>query len=426
MFATPKPNADVKIIDFGLSKKYCQDDEMMHDAVGTVYSMSPEVLTGDYTNKVDIWSVGVLAFMLLSSSMPFYGKCRKDVLRKVLKGKFTFKSRTWRYVSTNAKQFIVALLEVDPTVRPTAEQALHSPWLDTLVRRRSLSMDHSKQRDQVQASLENFAGYTILKKLALMVVAHKSTSEEIGFLRRMFHRFDRSNVADITLDEFKIALQDYEYTEAECQRLFHGMDLDNSGVVHYSEFLAATIEAHGDISEERLAEAFDRIDADDSGYITVGDLRELLGDSVPSSYLNRIIDEADGADHDHKINYAEFLALWGAENDVARAKIMEQVVKRRETASLHSKCSTNAPLLSPVSLECDDMVSDMSMDTSEEGSTEHNLFRNNKEISIRGHAELHGNRTHRVANATVVAGKNRIRVIGAPFVSVHEAQYADI
>ena len=329
-------------------------------------------------------------------------------------------------MSTDAKQFIVDLLEVVPTVRPTAEQALHSPWLDTLVRRRSLSIDHSKQRDQVQASLENFAGYTILKKLALMVVAHKSTSEEIGFLRRMFHRFDRSNVADITFDEFKIALQDYDYTEAECQRLFHGMDLDNSGVVHYSEFLAATIEAHGDISEERLAEAFDRIDADDSGYITVGDLRELLGDSVPSSYLNRIIDEADGADHDHKINYTEFLALWGAENDAARAKIMEQVVKRREAASLNSKCSADEPLLSPVSLECDDMVSDMSMDTSEEGSTEHNLFRNNKELSIRGHAELHGNRTHRKANTPIETGTSRVRVIGTPFMSVNEAQYADI
>ena len=65
----------MKVIDFGLSKKYGMD-ETLHDAVGTVYSMSPEVLRGEYTSQVDVWSVGVLAFMLLSSSMPFYGNSR--------------------------------------------------------------------------------------------------------------------------------------------------------------------------------------------------------------------------------------------------------------------------------------------------------------------------------------------------------------
>jgi serine/threonine protein kinase len=74
MFATPDSQA-VKIIDFGLGKKYAQN-EHQHDAVGTVYTMAPEVLLGDYDNKVDLWSCGVIAFMLLSSSLPFYGKTR--------------------------------------------------------------------------------------------------------------------------------------------------------------------------------------------------------------------------------------------------------------------------------------------------------------------------------------------------------------
>jgi len=69
------PQAEVKLIDFGLAKKYGLD-ESLYDAVGTVYSMSPEVLRGEYTSKVDVWSVGVLAYMLLSSSMPFYGSSR--------------------------------------------------------------------------------------------------------------------------------------------------------------------------------------------------------------------------------------------------------------------------------------------------------------------------------------------------------------
>ena len=433
MFSTPKPTADVKIIDFGLSKKYAKDDdEMMHDAVGTVYSMSPEVLTGDYTNKVDIWSVGVLAFMLLSSSMPFYGKTRKDVIRKLLKGKFSFKARTWKYISIEAKQFVVDLLEFNPVARPTADMALHSPWLESLLqRRRSQSVDYTRKMDQIQASIENFAEYSTLKKLALMVVAHKSTSDEIGFLEKMFREFDCSNKGDVTFEDFTVALEGYEYTKDECKRLFRAMDLDNSGLIHYSEFIAATIEARGTISEERLAEAFDRIDADDSGFITVGDLRELLGESVPSSYLNTIIDEAEGMglSHDHKVDYAEFLGLWSAENDSRRASILDLVVKRRES-SAYSRNNSTAEESSQVSPEFDDIVSEMSMDTSEEGSNAggDNLFKNNKEISIRGHAELHGNRgaNHGVNKGPRSARAKDVRIVGIPPVNRNSAQYADI
>lgn len=75
MFANSAPQADVKIIDFGLSKKYA-DNSFLHDTVGTVYTMAPELLRGGYTQLADIWSTGVISFMLLSSSMPFYGKDR--------------------------------------------------------------------------------------------------------------------------------------------------------------------------------------------------------------------------------------------------------------------------------------------------------------------------------------------------------------
>ena len=72
MFANSSPKAEVKIIDFGLSKRHNPDD-VLKEGVGTVYTMSPQVLEGNYTNKADVWAVGVLAYMLLSSQMPFYG-----------------------------------------------------------------------------------------------------------------------------------------------------------------------------------------------------------------------------------------------------------------------------------------------------------------------------------------------------------------
>lgn len=264
--------------------------------------MAPELIGGDYDSKVDVWSLGVIAFMLLSSSMPFYGQDRGHVIHQILKGKYSFAARRWRMVSMEAKEFVRSLLRRRPEKRPTAESALHSSWLNPEFNMGS-DLTDIEQMDTIQASMQAFAGYGTLKKLALMVVAYKSTSEEVGFLRKTFNKFDKLGDGEITIDEFIEALsEDYDYSLEEIESMFHGIDVDGTGKVHYIEFLAATIEAHGAIDEERLAEAFDRIDSDDSGIITVKDLKDFLGDDLPDSYLEKVIDEANGA-HDHAISY---------------------------------------------------------------------------------------------------------------------------
>jgi hypothetical protein len=93
--------------------------------------------------------------------------------------------------------------------------------------------------------------------------------------------------------------------------------MDGSGRIRYTEFLAATIEAQGAISEERLAEAFDRIDADDSGYIDAANLAEMLGHDFPKEEIDSIIQEAD-LTKDNRISYSEFLALWETKHEIER------------------------------------------------------------------------------------------------------------
>lgn len=92
MFGHPSTYS-VKVIDFGLSRKYAMK-EHLHDTVGTVYTMAPEVLKGDYTSKVDMWSIGVIAFMLLSSSLPFYGKNRYVQFRRMQRNELHIKVLT--------------------------------------------------------------------------------------------------------------------------------------------------------------------------------------------------------------------------------------------------------------------------------------------------------------------------------------------
>jgi calcium-dependent protein kinase len=308
--------------------------------------MAPELLGQDYDSKVDVWSLGVIAFMLLSSSMPFYGKDRVQVIKKIFRGKFKFTSKRWRNISTAAKGFVERLLRKDPEERPTAEQALQYTWISQDFDEYGAAPDVDAM-DSIQAAIHSFAGYGQLKKLALMVIAYKSTSEEIGFLRKMFNRFDKLKDGEISLAEFKESFSEhYDYTDEELQKLFEGIDIDGTGSVHYSEFLASTIEAHGSIDEERLAEAFDRIDSDDTGYITTSNLKEFLGEDISDKYLTDIIDEAD-IRQDKKIAYDEFLAMWNDDGDriLKSAKVQAQArrtTRAASTSAVSSIASTEA------------------------------------------------------------------------------------
>ena len=170
-------------------------------------------------------------------------------------------------MSAGAKNFIIRIMQHDPNKRPAAAKAFNDSWLNRFdsENQDTKSEDAASLMDKVQATIQTFAGYGKLKKLALMLIAYKSTSEEIGFLRQMFDRFDIKHDGEVTLEEFKTVLAEYEYSDEELECMFRAMDLDRTGVVHYSEFLAATFEAHGAINEEQIAECFDRLDSDDSG-----------------------------------------------------------------------------------------------------------------------------------------------------------------
>ena len=313
LFESNLPNADIKIIDYGLAKKYHPDSPHMHDGVGTIYSMAPEVMQGTYTSQADVWSIGVIAYMLLSSSMPFHGTKRRHVLERILQCKYSFSYPRWEANSTVSRDFVSALIVKDPKERLNAEQALHHPWLDADFWKQH-KMTGEFFMHKVNVSLNRYANYSKLKKLALMVVAHKSTTREIGSLRDAFEKFDVERSGTVTLDGFKEVVGHARHSEDEVQRIFKSIDLDGSGLIHYTEFLAATIEAHGVIVEERLAEAFDRIDVDDSGYICKEDLKEFLqhgflGQDLTDHCVAEIIDECDFSGNG-MVTYDEFLSLW--------------------------------------------------------------------------------------------------------------------
>eukprot|EP00934_Nitzschia_sp_Nitz4_P000490 Nitzschia sp. Nitz4//scaffold133_size116822//66538//68818//NITZ4_003809-RA/size116822-snap-gene-0.5-mRNA-1//1//CDS//3329535402//490//frame0 len=316
LFVNQSPNSPIKLIDFGLSKTYGDNPELTA-GVGTIYTMAPEVLQGKYTEKADVWSVGVLAFMLLSSQMPFYGRKKNHIVEQILNCQYDFRGRRWKRISSQAKAFIDELLVLDPEERMDAHTALSCTWLNRRFSATTRGPD-AEEENMARHAMLRYAGYTKLKKMALMVVAHKSSTDEIGILRKVFQKYDKKKDGSICYEDFCSALSEFGHSEDDLKEMFDAVDLDGTGRIRYTEFLAATIEAQGAISEERLAEAFDRLDSDDSGYISAANLIELLGHDFPKEEIDQIIADAD-LTKDNQISYAEFLALWEdkAEHDRA-------------------------------------------------------------------------------------------------------------
>lgn len=312
MFENKSERAEIKVIDFGLSKKFVSSRlGIMKEGVGTLYSMAPQVLQGVYTSQADMWSVGVITYMLLSSHRPFYSKKRAVMIDKIMRCDYNFTKDYWQPISDEAKDFISKLLVMDPRVRYNAAEAQGHEWMSKEYNIEDRAPTESLT-GRVNEILSAYKNNVPLKKLALNVIAKKSTTDEIINLRKAFDMFDTANNGVISSEEFKVALTDKcSYSEAEIEEMFNSIDINQNGHIMYTEFIAATLEAQGQLNEDRIAEAFDRLDVDNSGYISKANMLDFLADTgATEQEIEQIIEGADTEEKDGQVSYDEFLAMF--------------------------------------------------------------------------------------------------------------------
>lgn len=131
LFESGAEDSSIRLIDFGLSRTHSKGEAMMTNGVGTCYYMSPELLKGKYDRATDIWSVGVIAYILLCGYPPFNGDDDSEIVEAIRRGHYTFVDG-WEGVSILAVDFVKSLLRRDPRRRFTAEEALMHPWLKSI------------------------------------------------------------------------------------------------------------------------------------------------------------------------------------------------------------------------------------------------------------------------------------------------------
>ncbi|CAD7698109.1 unnamed protein product [Ostreobium quekettii] len=295
----------LKAIDFGLSV-FFQEGEVLEHIVGSPYYVAPEVLQKHHGKELDIWSCGVILYILLSGTPPFNGRTEAQIFDSILKGSLDLESGPWPRISKGAKDCVQLMLCREPRERASASELLQHPWLKEDGTASEEPLDHS-----IVSRIQHFSAMNKLKKEAFKVIATCMPKEEIEGLKRMFHEIDADNSGTITVDELRKGLHNKgEFLpESELQRLMDDMDVDGNGVVDYNEFLAATLNLRGLQNDEKLMMAFKHFDTDNSGYITHDELIEGLRETGSSEdSVRQILAEVD-KDDDGRIDYEEFCAM---------------------------------------------------------------------------------------------------------------------
>ncbi|KAL0339646.1 UNVERIFIED_CONTAM: Calcium-dependent protein kinase [Sesamum radiatum] len=316
LFANKKETAPLKAIDFGLSV-FFKPGERFNEIVGSPYYMAPEVLKRNYGPEVDVWSAGVILYILLCGVPPFWAETEQGVAQAIIRSVVDFKRDPWPKVSDRAKDLVKKMLNPDPKKRLTAQEVLDHPWIQNAKTAPNVSLGES-----VRARLKQFSMMNKLKKRALSVIAEHMSVEEVAGIKEGFQLMDTGNKGKIDINELRTGLHKlgHQIPEADLQVLMEAGDIDKDGYLDCAEFVAISVHLRKMGNDDHLRKAFEFFDKNESGYIEIEELREALADEAETSedVINAIIQDVD-TDKDGRISYEEFAAMMKAGTDWRKA-----------------------------------------------------------------------------------------------------------
>ncbi|KAL3812130.1 hypothetical protein ACHAXA_009389 [Cyclostephanos tholiformis] len=323
--------AVIKIIDFGLSRHdHDVKQGIMNTKVGTPYYVAPEVLNREYTKSCDIWSIGVITYILLCGYPPFYGDTDNQIFDAVRTAKFDFPSPDWDGISDSAKEFVSALLQRNPTQRPTAARALEHRWIKEMTPQ-SEGGDGTfhRQQQQHRKSSIAFAPLSIafikyrdmqkLKKAALAYLATNCTNDDIVALKEVFSTIDVKKKGTITLQELDDCLKNCDYTTADylpaiaadLRKLREDLRLSGEDSLNWRDFIALMMDKQLVMKEDNLRMVFEHFKKSGTNHIVLSDIVDLVG--VSEKQAVEIMKAVD-ANCDDGIDFIEFRRMMKDEN----------------------------------------------------------------------------------------------------------------
>ncbi len=260
LLESPEENARIKVIDFGTSQIF-NSNKKMTVKIGTPYYIAPEVLNQSYTEKCDVWSCGVILYILICGYPPFVGRNDFDIMSKIKKGIIRMIGPAWENATDLVKDLVKHMLTYDPKKRFSAQQALNHPW----VKKFCQQCFDKEFTIELLNNMRSFKTQNKLQQAALTYIASQlTTSQEKEKLQNTFILLDLNGDGRLSTDELVVAFKqffDADFpAEKESETIMMQLDIDENGYIDYTEFVLATLNKKRLLSTERLYLAFSLFD----------------------------------------------------------------------------------------------------------------------------------------------------------------------
>lgn len=330
LFLNDDEDSPLKIIDFGMSKYSSGTD--ITGIRGSTYYIAPEIITeSTYAYHCDMWSFGIIAFVMLFGFPPFFSRedddddvfeLIKDGFEPVTKegyGKWFPEQST---VSDAAKAFIASCLKTDVAARCTASEALNNPWLT--------GKDASSEPllDDVVKGLAQFTNKCKFRQVVLGTMTDLLSEQELAMLKQTFESIDTDGNGVITKDELMEAMKQHDSENKEeggmstqiVAKLMEFADVDGDGQLSYKELISVVVQRKMSNKEERIWEAFCRFDLNGDGLISREELQQIFsGEDNVDELIESVDQNKDGC-----VDYDEFLAMWRVKEEEDLNNIMNK------------------------------------------------------------------------------------------------------
>jgi len=305
IFETKDPNSKIKVIDFGTSCAF-EKGAKLKKKLGTPYYIAPEVLKRNYDEKCDVWSSGVIMYILLCGYPPFNGPNDKIIFQRVLEGKFAFPEEDWNGISKLAKELITRMLTYDPSKRVATGDSLQHAWF-----KKHEGQKSAPNKNNILNNLKNFRSDTKLQKAVILyIISFFDIKDEKDELLKTFKELDLDHDGQLTHDELMIGyskLMGEHDAKKEVDRIFATIDVNGSGAIDFTEFCVATVNHKKLLTQERLTQVFKMFDTDGSGTISSEEIKNFfsMSETADEGFAQELIEEVD-KNGDGEISFAEF------------------------------------------------------------------------------------------------------------------------
>lgn len=276
VFDNSSLESQLKLIDFGISAKLEEGDKLRFPG-GTIIFTAPEVFLGEYDKKCDVWSTGVLIYLILTGEPPFYHKNKSRMVKSILRSGIDYNNEVWSLVSSECKQIVKDMLCKNPKERPNCEDLLKRSWFmnENNIPNGTFGI---KLRELQETEVHAAFFHAILTFIAIHISHRNIGDDQISLFKSLDKNSDGLISRRELTDCYKTIYPSWSSRKVaeEVTNVFELLDVDQNGSIDFTEFLVASIRTSGLIKEKDLEAAFNIFDSNEDGYITKAEFMKVL------------------------------------------------------------------------------------------------------------------------------------------------------